>query len=178
MFFEVPEVLEEEPSGDFRLPAWAGPDDNEVGGVVPIERVIARNSNVAVIIPGARAYRTGCMLNVEIACKRGDMSADDWWQLHTSVTFSMDMPVSGGGLPDRLLRFGVRFRDGTKATTLQRHPSASRDDPPAGPLLMSLPFAFGMSGPGVSNELGLWLWPAPPTSPSSSPWNGRSAAFP
>ncbi len=75
---------------------------------------------------------------------------------------------SGAPLPRRLLRLGVRYADGRKATTIAQQPRGmpAPGDPPAGPLLSCRPGNSGMHGrdQGFSG-FGLWLWPLPPAEP-------------
>jgi hypothetical protein len=67
-------------------------------------------------------------------------------------------------LPDKLLRLGVRYADGKKATTLDPPRRERRDSPPAGPLLSWWPASSGTCGGGELgfSSFGLWLWPLPP----------------
>ena len=48
------------------------------------------------------------------------MPDDDFWELHLEVD-NVYRGFRGPGLPDRLLRLGVRYPDGRKTTTLDRH---------------------------------------------------------
>lgn len=107
------------------------------------------------------------MLDVEVVTRRDGLSEDDWWQLHMSASGGFRRFRGGESLPRRLLRLGVRYADGRKATTIEsrvlrrRQPS---DEPPAGPLLSLWPASSGMRGHeemGFS-RFGLWLWPLPP----------------
>lgn len=133
--------------------------------MVPLERMVARSPHAVVALPSVRAYRAGCMLDVRILTRRQELSPDDWWDLHTA-SFGFVFRFRGGdALPDKLLRCGVRFADGTKATTLSRYARRSRsEDPPAGPLLNWWPVSSGVRGGGGEvgeSSFGLWLWPLP-----------------
>ena len=71
----------------------------------------------------------------------------------------------GARLPDKLLRLGVRYADGTKATTVEQHRrrAPASADAPAGPLLSWSPGSSGMNGRELGfSGFGLWLWPLPP----------------
>jgi hypothetical protein len=149
---------------------WWGPSALESGAVVALDQTVARSPNVVVRLPTIRAFGHGCMLDVEVVSRQGGLSEDDWWDLHTSAYGGFHRLRGGAPLPRRLLRLGVRFADGRKATTLEsrvvrrEHP---RDEPPAGPLLSLWPGSSGMRGrDGVGligfNGFGLWLWPLPP----------------
>jgi hypothetical protein len=68
-------------------------------------------------------------------------------------------------LPRKLLRLGVRYADGRKATTIEQwlRRTQACDDPPTGPLLSWQPGSSGMHGRELGfSEFGLWLWPLPP----------------
>lgn len=69
----------------------------------------------------------------------------------------------GGELPPELLRFGVQFADGRKATTLgadtpRRLRSATDEEEPSGPILSP----SGGGGCDCEWDQEYWLWPLPP----------------
>lgn len=105
--------------------------------MLAVERMVARSANVVVRVPVIRAFRPGCMLDVEVVSRQGTLSDDDWWDLHLSVHRGLIISPVGNQLPDKLLRLGVRYADGTKATTIEqdRRQTPAPADPPAGPLL-------------------------------------------
>jgi hypothetical protein len=169
MFFEPsPAAGEAAPRGLPVPPPWSGPPPEETGAVLAVERTAARSANVVVRVPTIRAFPAGCMLDVEVVTRQGTLSEDDWWDLHSSVYGHFHRSRPGAALPAKLLRMGVRYPDGTKATTVGQHRwrAPGSDDPPAGPLLSWVPGSGGMHGRdlGFSN-LGLWLWPLPPAGP-------------
>ena len=169
MFFE-PLPAGEEPAlrGWPEPPPWCGPPALETGVVLAVERTVARSANVVVLLPTIRVFRSGCMLDVEVVSRQGTLSEDDWWNLHMSVYGGLLRKRGGARLPDKLLRLGVRYADGTKATTIEQHRrgAPTSDDPPAGPLLSWSPGGSGgtrRGGEEVSfSHFGLWLWPLPP----------------
>ena len=166
MFFE-PLPAGEEPAPR-RLPErspWSGPPPLETGAVLAVERMVARSANVVVRVPVIRAFRPGCMLDVEVVSRQGTLSDDDWWDLHRSVHRGLVISPGSNQLPDKLLRLGVRYADGTKATTIEQHrrQTTASADPPAGPLLSWSPGSSGMHGRELGfSGFGLWLWPLPP----------------
>jgi len=168
MFFEPSPAAEEAvPRGLPELPSWSGPPPEETGAVLAVERTVARSANAVVRLPTIRAFGSGCMLDVDVVVRQGALSEDDWWDLHSSVFgyFHRSYPAA---LPAKLLRMGVRYRDGTKATTIEqhRHWALGSGDPPAGPLLGWVPGNSGMHGRELGfSALGLWLWPLPPAEP-------------
>ena len=139
MFFEPTPVSEEAaPWGLPELPPWSGPPALETGTVLAIEQTVARSANVVVRLPTIRAFRTGCMFDVEVVSRQGGLSEDDWWDLHSSVYGGYHRLRGGAPLPRRLLRLGVRYADSRKATTIEsRWPRReASDEPPAGPLVL------------------------------------------
>ena len=105
------------------------------------------------------------MLDVEIVSRQGSLSDDDWWDLHSSMYGGFHRLRGGGPLPRRLLRLGVRYAGGRKATTIESRLRRARssDDPPTGPVLSWQPGSSGMHGREVGfSGFGLWLWPLPP----------------
>lgn len=131
--------------------------------MLAVNQTVARSANVAVFLPVIRAFSTGCMLEVEIASRQAALPEDDWWELHMAVHGGY-RGFRGPRLPDRLLRLGVRYPGGGKATTLDRHRWDSDDSPPDGPVLSWWPGGSGSRGGGELgfSHFGLWLWPLPP----------------
>jgi len=62
-------------------------------------------------------------------------------------------------LPPDLLRFGVEFSDGRRATTIERFRNSS-DEPPEIAFMQR-----GGGGGGGSWEFSFWIWPLPPAGP-------------
>ena len=148
-------------------PPWSGPPALETGAVLAVEQTVARSANVVIRLPTIRVFRPGCMLDVEVVSRRGGLSEDDWWDLHTSSHGGGFYRSHGGPLPRKLLRLGVRYADGSKATTIEQlrrwAQARDRDEPPAGPLLSWTPGSSGMHGRELGfSAFGLWLWPLPP----------------
>ncbi|MEU8378811.1 hypothetical protein [Streptosporangium sp. NPDC048865] len=129
--------------------------------------VLARTPNVAITLPTIQAFGNGCLMNVNIVMRRHTLSPGDFQALQLSVYPHMITGVSGGRLPDNLLRFGVRFADGAKATTVGQRfdPARIPRDPPPAPrlswLLGGVSMRSGDEDAGVAT-MGLWLWPSPP----------------
>lgn len=146
-------------------PPWSGPPALETGAVLAVEQTVARSPNVVLRVPTIRVFRSGCMLDVEVVSRQGGLSEDDWWDLRTSLHGAGRGLRGGAPLPRKLLRLGVRYADGRKATTIEqwlRRTQAS-DDPPTGPLLSWWPGSSGMHRREVGfSRFGLWLWPLPP----------------
>lgn len=166
MFFEpLPAGEETVAAGLPEPPPWSGPSALETGAVLAVKQTLAHSANMVLRLPVIRAFHAGCMFDVEVVSRQGSLSEDDWWDLHTSAYGGFHRLRGGVPLPRRLLRLGVRYADGRKATTLEsrvRRRNAS-DEPPAGPLLSLTPGSSGMHGREVGfSGFGLWLWPLPP----------------
>jgi hypothetical protein len=166
MFFEPPTA---EPEHVDRrgpdVPPWDAPPVLEVGSVVAVERIVARSANVVVVVPTIRVFETGCLFNVEVVGRQDTLSPDEWWDLGMSAHPIHEVRPGADRLPDRLLRFGVRYANGARATTLGlARPPAT--DPPTGPVLSWQPSGSGGGRHGgefyMFHHMGLWLWPLPP----------------
>ncbi|GAA3420253.1 hypothetical protein [Streptosporangium vulgare] len=143
---------------------WSVPPSSEIGAVLAVDRMVARGTNVVVLLPTIRVFSTGCLLEVEVVSRQGDLSAEDWRYVQMAAT-PFGQADGRGGPRDSLLRMGVRFADGTKATTLDRTRSRRRSsgDQPSGPVLSWSPTGDGMRGNELAfSHFGLWLWPLPP----------------
>ncbi|MFC4006308.1 hypothetical protein ACFOY2_03685 [Nonomuraea purpurea] len=132
-----------------------------------IDLVLARTPNVVITLPTIQAFSTGCLMNVDIVTRRHTLSFDEFKALQLSVYQHMVTGLRAGQLPDNLLRFGVRFADGTKVTTVGQRFDRTQltQEPPRGPklswLLGGVSMRSGDEEAGVTT-VGLWLWPSPP----------------
>jgi hypothetical protein len=133
-----------------------GPPGNVVGTLVPLGIFAGRTSDAAVFLASATAYPTGAELAVDIR----------WRPEHDGV-FQQSFrwysePRQGGGLPDELLRLGVQYPDGSKATTLGMAmglPAARRPgEVPEKPVFL----LHGGGGMAHGWSQTIWLWPLPP----------------
>jgi hypothetical protein len=111
-FFEPPPRPPERPSQQWQQPVWLGPPDNVLGGVVALGLVVARSDNAAVTIDSAMIYPTGLEFTVDIRWRGG------YGRVFQRGVQWYSEPNRGGELPDELVRFGIQFPDGSKATTL------------------------------------------------------------
>jgi hypothetical protein len=170
MFFQPPPAGEEPPARKRPERHPWDPPSLETGVVLALDKTVARSPIAVVRLPTIRAFRHGCMLDVEVVTRRGELSADEFWDLR--------LPMHGGGagglrpgepLPHRLLRLGVRYADGSKVTTLETGEGWARTagDPPTRPRLSWWPSGGG-SGASLDSgwsRFALWLWPLPPAEP-------------
>lgn len=159
-FFAPPPAPEEE-EPEHEPPAWHGPPDDVIGQAAGEGFVLARTDALALAVFGITAFPTGFAFSLAIVVRRADDPDLD-------PDLDLDMAMhrywrgrrrgSEPGLPDDLLRFGVEFEDGRKATNLGRGWAEAEDETPQGPILMPR----GGGGGGRSYRTGWWLWPLPP----------------
>ena len=137
-FFAPPPAPEEEP--EHVPPAWYGPPDDVIGQAAGEGFVLARTDALALAVWGITAFPTGLAFSLAIVVRRADDPDLD-------PELDLDMAMhrywrgrrrgSEPGLPDDLLRFGVEFEDGRKATSLgwgwegAEDETAPRTDPDA-----------------------------------------------
>ncbi len=154
-FFEPPPPpVESEPR--YRTPPWFGPPRGTLPGIARLERVLARTDKVAVCVVQLAAFPTGFEFDVVT------MSADEDPALDR-LLFGAPNHIRRGsgaeGISPELLRIGVQFADGSKATNTGGFEDPNR--PPPGPIL----HPGGGSGGGGTWRQTLWVWPLPPPGP-------------
>jgi hypothetical protein len=181
-FFEPPPPPEPITPEEFELPKWYGPPQGVLGGVVPLELLLARSNKAAVVIESATVYPTGMEFVIDVRWRE---RSEEWL---FPEGFERRRRRAAGGLPDELFRSGVQFADGSKATSLgsgldmplavghgeeeaaEGGTIAAVDDEeseeeskPSGPVLA----VHRAGGGGQRYSQSLWLWPLPPEGPFS-----------
>lgn len=144
-FFERPAPRPEpEPAP---APPWTGPPHGVLPGVAALELVLASNERAAVYIGRCSAYPSGLELEVRVLV-RGD-------DLDPSLNGVYHRPGRGSTF-EEMLRFGIEFSDGRKATNVDG-PWPGADQPQS-------PVLWGMGGGGGGGRWrqDFWLWPLPP----------------
>ncbi len=126
-----------------------GPPHGVLLGVVALEVVVAQNERAAVYIGRCAAYPTGLDLELHViaAASAGD--------LDPSLNGIYQRP-GGGSTYEEMLRFGVAFADGRKASNLGDFTRSGKE--PEGPVL----WGMGGGGGGGRWHQGFWMWPLPP----------------
>ena len=165
-FFEPPPPLPDDRPHDVP-PPWFQPPDDVLAALVPDRLILAQSGPVVLLLSHIDAYPTGCRIHVRVVASRTDaMDEDDWWDLHDLMFEQPHGRRRRSGLPDELLRFGVQYADGTKATTTGSPWIPDMEQPPDGPVLSD---HHGGSGGGTDRQIvvnrPLWLWPLPPAEP-------------
>ena len=150
-FFEPPPPPPEPPEQPPQ-PEWVGPRDNVLGVAVPLELLVARSEDAAVVVRNVVAYPNGVNFVLDVRRRSASMMDDP-----------LGMHAGFRAVPEErenALRFSVGFADGSKATVDGR-PHWPDGDNVRGPVLMSR----GGGGGGTRWEMGYWLWPLPPDGP-------------
>ncbi|HET7647740.1 MAG TPA: hypothetical protein VFK17_04165 [Gaiellaceae bacterium] len=151
-FFEPPPPPPEPPPGP-PPPEWAGPPDNVVPASFPLDLVVARTDDLALFVHSGRAYRRGFEFSLGLRARGTRARLDDplmSWRAGR-----------GGGFDDAVLRFGIAFADGRKATVFDSHPGWGRRDETPDMVLRQR----GGGGGGSSWDFRFWAWPLPPDGP-------------
>jgi hypothetical protein len=118
-FFEPPPPLPPEARiRERRRPAWAGPPHGTLPGVLPLELVLARSEVAAVCVSQLCAYPTGLESDLlVVAAPDADDNALDP-MLFGPQAHRLRRRADGSEIPDEVLRFGVEFADGRRATNM------------------------------------------------------------
>jgi hypothetical protein len=158
-FFSAARPPQEEPP---RLPqpkAWHGPPLRSLPGHMSETLILAHTDRVAIAVTALAAYPTGFTFDLESIPRRYDPR--EWAGLdHSGFHHGIGQH---GDLPPELLRFGIEFADGSRATSLDT-PTRGYEDPetsPPPPLLRPM----GGGGGGGRWRHHTWVWPLPPPGP-------------
>jgi hypothetical protein len=139
-------------------------------GVVAVELLIAGNQAAAVYIGRCAAYQEGFEFELRVIASGSDPSVE----LDPSLNGVYHRPGRPPGSSyEEMLRFGVEFSDGRKATNVGgRHPLS--DDEPTEPVLQGQ----GGGGGGLRWRQDFWMWPLPPPGPLSFVCEWPAAGIP
>jgi len=162
-FFERPRPTED-PGPPPPSPPWGGPPAGVLPGAVPLELVIAVNDRAAVYIGRRSVYPTGFELEVRV------LLASDARELDPSLNGVYHR--RGGDTYGEMLRFGVQFSDGAKATNVSGRGYGG--GVPDGPVLSGM----GGGGGGGRWRQGFWVWPLPPPGPLAFVCEWSAAGIP
>jgi len=132
-----------------------GPPDNELGVSVGIRLVLVRRDDLAVALVDLVAYSSGVGGRVSVRRKGPHDGPPFMHPMHQMGGRGLG---AGNELPPELLRFGVEYSDGRRATTLER-PHRPGEEPDI------VLLRRGGGGGNGSYEFGFWLWPLPPVGP-------------
>ncbi len=153
-FFEPPPPVPEPKV--YREHRWVGPPQGTLPGFVAIALVLARTDKVAVCLSRIAAYPAGFEFEILTIAAPG-LDAD---QVPDPM---MHGPGSRRGgdpsLPAEMLRIGIQFPDGAKATNTSGF--GHNGEPPDRPVMTS---RGGSGGMGQWRQAE-WVWPLPPRGP-------------
>ncbi len=141
--------------------------------MVALELVVARTETVAVCVRRLSAYPTGFELELVT------MSSPDSDALDPGLFGPGAMRPRFGrddqGIPEGMLRFGVQFADGSKATnTAMSAGPPDFEGEPACPVLRT----HGGGGGGGGWRQTMWVWPLPSAGPLTIVVEWPAAAIP
>jgi len=129
-------------------------------GLVALELVLARTEKVAMCLPLISAYPSG--LEVDLVTMASAASRDLDPYLFAPHRLALRRRTASESPPEDMLRFGVQFADGSKATNASgRLPDPARDPAPSPPVM----HAEGGGGGTGGWRQRFWIWPLPPAGP-------------
>ncbi|HSI80508.1 MAG TPA: hypothetical protein VK919_07645 [Solirubrobacterales bacterium] len=101
---------EDDDEDDLSTPEWLEAPDDVVAGVVAVEAVLARSDKAAVLVTRLAAHPVGFEFDVELlTCER---MPEEPFDLMYGATAR-----PGRKLPPELVRIGIEFPDGRRATS-------------------------------------------------------------
>jgi hypothetical protein len=130
--------------------------DDVLGEAVPINFVLARTPKAAVTVQHITAYPSGFEFEVVAAARP---EGEIWDPMHGLAGFRGRPGQRGGEMGDEILRFGIQYSDGSKATNLGPPMIGPQDKRRKGPILQHQ----GGSGGGTIATQRYWAWPMPPS---------------
>lgn len=137
-------------------PTWSGPSEDELGVCVPQGLILGRSERAAVALAHVTAYSTGLSFQF-LARAKGLREREAQRLMH-------EQHMIDGELSDNVLRIGIEFSDGSRASNLgdRRRIWGSQSEPDQ-PVLVPSGGGGGSSGGGnITLRSGYWLWPLPP----------------
>jgi hypothetical protein len=142
------------------LPEWFGPPPDVLGGVVPLNAVLARTEHLFAGLSTVTAYPTGLLLSVVLAGRRGELPRERWDAVEAAFWGDRGhrpgRPHAGGGV----LRLGVELADGRRTETADLL-GPGFDVPREPPVLVEHQGEGSGGSHRVDKRTGLWLWPLP-----------------
>jgi len=116
-FVEPPPPSAQPPSPTrFRMPPWFGAPHGTLPGVVDLELVVARTEKVAVCVGRIAAYAAGFELELATMTSPDCEGWDPGLFGPRAMRLGHGVGRGDRSIPEGMLRFGVQFADGSKAT--------------------------------------------------------------
>jgi len=153
-----------EDEDDYTTPEWWAAPEDFVAGVVPVEIVLATSNEAAVFITRIAAYPAGFEFDAELLTRKpARIGRGDFFEL----MHDPDRPE--GEIPPELVRLGIGFADGRRASSLGEllggssvaTMAAGDEDPPDPDKDVLMTPGGGGGGPRRSTQ-SYWVWPLPP----------------
>jgi hypothetical protein len=126
--------------------------------MVPVSFLLARSSTAAVKIQHLTAYPNGFEFQLVVHYRPTGEAWDPIDGLH-GVRGRPGQPY--GVLTEEVLRFGIQFANGLKATNLGPRTMGPAEENPPGLVLQP---GSGSGGPNMADTT-YWVWPLPPPGP-------------
>jgi hypothetical protein len=154
-FFEPP-PRQGKHEAEPRLPSWFHPPPNEIGQTVALNAIVARSDRCIIAVSGVVVYSLGFELQVRLRLRDVVCWIDP---LGDRRGFPED-GRENDRLADDLLRMGIEFADGRKATSTDDFRRPDEAAPAA---------YFQVSGGGGGGlwDFTCWIWPLPSNSPTT-----------
>jgi hypothetical protein len=151
---------------------WQRPRIQVLPGVAPVALVLARTDDTVVALADMRGYPTGFVFTLSLRLR--NVPAGQPEPLWPFPLVSGPGTVDGESLPDGMLRFGLQFADGRRATNLDRYPFIPEDQEPDQPVLIE-GGGVGGGGGGAVWDMEYAVRPLPPPGPLAfvCAWPGR-----
>lgn len=140
--------------------SWQAPPTDVLGHTVPIQQFVAKTKRAVIALEHVVAFPEGCILTLHLAIRREALDDSAW----EGVVESQYGTERGPTATEGGLKFGVRFPDGSRATTVE-HPFrgwAHPTDKPERPMLVEAGSDSSGNEENYRCHLRLWLWPLPP----------------
>jgi hypothetical protein len=150
-FFEPPLPP---PEREEREPVpWLGPADNVLGSPFALQLVLVRTPSVTIQVQHGLAFSNGFEFTLHLVRRERDRDQTGG----ASHRWMMGRRGGGDPLAPDVLRFGIEFADGRKATVFDHRPYEPGKEP-SGPVLMQR----GGGGGDRRYDVRFWVWPLPP----------------
>jgi hypothetical protein len=158
-FFQPPPLVATEQAEGGNAPPWTGRPKGTPPGEVLREVVLSRSETATLSIAYLDAYPEGVEVKIEARTTVAYHDLGRETDSHPDV-FGRHWPMVGerrDSLPPQLLRVGVQFADGRRATNVSGH-----DRPVDGPVMWPLSGGGGGSTSESHFDQGYWISPLPP----------------
>jgi hypothetical protein len=129
--------------------------DNYIGAPIAMQFVLARSTEVVLVVRHVLAYLQGMEFELELLVTSEPDDPDELMGFE-GLPYYMKKAPNPNALPDGLFRFGVQFSDGSKATTLRFYQPMHVERPDQ-PVLQR----EGSQNLGTGRIHHYWLWPLP-----------------